>query len=422
MAANSFAARIKQKAKEAEFSGGSETLKLKDGVSFFKPKKGRNLIMFLPFEIGKNLEGLDPGEIWYRMTIRKHYGIGPEDKTVICPSTIGKKCPICEHKAALLSQGRGTDDDEVKALMWKRRELYWVIDLNDKEGNEDPQVLETSYFTFGKKLEEEIREADDDSPAARFATVEDGAVVEVRMNEESLGKNKYLEAGRFDFYERKKGEQRLVDEGMKKITPFDEMLNILSYQELKKLFYDLSDDEVTDGEEPRSSARSSRDEEEEKPRSRQGSRRDDDYEEDTTRRRPISRRDEDEDEDEEKPRRPVRGSEDCLDDEHDHEPRRSSRSRRDEEEEEENGPTTPDPFSGKSGRSAKDDGEKSPSSGGKKQPSKVPGRGKQDDGPKCPVKANAYGKKCDLLDECPDCDIWADCRDLTDKYEESMKG
>lgn len=386
MAKMSFADRVKKKAKEAEFQGGSDTIKLQDGMSFFKPKKGRNDIMIIPFEmtLAKNLEDIEKGELWYRLQIKKHFGIGSEDKAVICPTTIGKKCPICEHRAQLLAQGRGTDDAEVKALSAKKRELYYVIDVNSEEQN--VQVYEPSYFLFGKKLEEEIREADEeDELVANFADPNDGAVLEVRMSEETMGKNKFLEASRIDFESRNKQETKLAKEAAENVPPMSDLLVVMSYEELKNVFYDI-DPDSEDGEDTA-----------------------------PARKRKVAE-DEDEDDKPKRDKKPSRGSEDG-EDEQDEKPRRGKV--KDEDAEEDERPKRPK-------RSVKDEDEddkpkrdKKPAKDEDEDEAPKP-RGRKKVGGDCPGNGT-FGEDCDSLDACEDCPNWADCRDATDEYEKAKR-
>lgn len=399
MAKMSFAQRVKQRAKEAEFSGGSDTLKLKDGVSFFKAKKGKNEIMIIPFEmdVAKNADNVPVGDLWFRFPIYKHFKIGPEDKVVICPKTVGKKCPICEHRAALMAQGRPTDDVEVRELAARKRELYYVVDVQDKEKADQLQIFECSYHNFGRKLEEELREADDDSLAVNFADPDDGAIVVVRMAEETLGKNKYLEATRFDFEARDKKENALVQELMKDATPFGELLTIMSYKELKNLFYDITEDEQA--EDP---------DEEEAPRrpSKQAAK---------PRREPEPEDDEEPEPEEEKPvrsRKPAKQE----DDEEEEAPRSKVKPSEDPDDEEDD-----EPAPRKRKQVAVDDVEEEPEEEAGPRRTKQPAAKQEDKkAPKCPGKGN-YGQDCDSLDECEDCPNWADCRDLTDEYEQAAK-
>ncbi len=39
-----------------------------------------------------------PGSLWYKRPYWLHRGVGPENVSIVCPSSIGKKCPICEYR------------------------------------------------------------------------------------------------------------------------------------------------------------------------------------------------------------------------------------------------------------------------------------------------------------------------------------
>ena len=406
---SSMAQRVKQKAKEAEFAGGSDTLKIKGDMSFFKPKKGKNELIIVPSEMGpgKNLEEIKEDEPWFRLQILKHFRVGPEDKAVICPRTVGKRCPICEHRAALLAQGRSNDDAEVRDLTPKKREVYYVIDLLD---DDKLKLFEYSYHNFGKKLEEEIREADDDSLAVNFADPENGAILVVRMGESSMGKNKFLEATRIDFEERGKAEKKLVAEAMEQVTPFSELPIIMSYKDLRALFYDIEDEDAGDSDEddaPAARRRAPRqDDVDEKParsaRSRRAPEPESDEDDDTN----------DDEEEETPPQRSRKKVEDA--------PKRRARPKDPEPEEDAN---------------EEDDEEEAPAPVKRRSAPKRPEAEEDEDAPvkaqakkpdssskklKCPGKGT-FGQDCDTLDACEDCDFWADCRDETDEYERQHK-
>lgn len=230
--------RILQKANEGDINSGSG-LRLQENGAFFKPKKGRNQLIIVPFVMsGPNMEDIPAGELWFRYQMLKHFNVGPEGEAVICPKTVGKRCPICEHRAALLAQGKTKTDQEVKDLAPKKREFYNVIDVDD---NSRLKIWEVSYYNFGTHLQEEIREADTDL-AADFADPDNGALLIVRMSEETMGLNKFLDTSRIDFKEREPLEKAVLS----KAIAFDKCLHVLSYDELRKLFLDLDDEDVTD--------------------------------------------------------------------------------------------------------------------------------------------------------------------------------
>lgn len=230
--------RVLQKANEGDINSGSG-LRLQENSAFFKSKKGRNQLIIVPFVMsGPNMEDIPAGELWFRYQVLKHFNVGPEGEAVICPKTVGKRCPICEHRAALLAQGKNKTDQEVKDLAPKKREFYNVIDVDDSSRL---KIWEVSYYNFGKHLQEEIREADTDL-AADFADPDNGALLVVRMSEETMGQNKFLDTSRIDFKEREPLEKDVLS----KAIAFDKCLHVLSYDELRKLFLDLDDEDVTD--------------------------------------------------------------------------------------------------------------------------------------------------------------------------------
>lgn len=230
--------RVLQKANEGDINSGSG-LRLQENGAFFKPKKGRNQLIIVPFVMsGPNMEDIPAGELWFRYQMLKHFNVGPEEEAVICPKTVGKRCPICEHRASLLAQGKTKTDQEVKDLAPKKREFYNVIDVDD---NSRLKIWEVSYYNFGKHLQEEIREADTDL-AADFADPDNGALLVVRMSEETMGQNKFLDTSRIDFKER----EPLGKDVLSKAIAFDKCLHVLSYDELRKLFLDLDDEDETD--------------------------------------------------------------------------------------------------------------------------------------------------------------------------------
>ena len=85
-------------------NGGGNWFRLREGVEIWEPKeKGRYLIDVVPYETtSKNHpNGVAAGVVWYQHPFKIHHGIGADGKSVVCPTTIGKKCPICEEIARL---------------------------------------------------------------------------------------------------------------------------------------------------------------------------------------------------------------------------------------------------------------------------------------------------------------------------------
>ena len=274
--------KAQRKAERAGNRGGSNYLNLPDGIGFYKVKKGTRALDVLPYTVSvDNHPEMEKGGEWYQRTIWVHYNIGPEDKAVLCPKTFKKRCPICEH-VAQMKKDPDADPKTIQDIKAKERELYNVIDI--EEGGDEVLLFEYSYHNFGKRLDEEIREAkpDKDPHPADFAEIEGGSTLQVRFGEVSIGVGKpFLQASRIDFEERDDYDEDILD----KVVDLDTVLKPMSYQALEELFYETGsgdDEEKEEKEEGKSSRRSKKDDEEpeekEEKKSSRRSRKDDDDE------------------------------------------------------------------------------------------------------------------------------------------------
>ena len=240
-------------------------LKLPDGIELFTPKKeGIYRLDVIPYEVPKTcLAGPNPnahpGELHYERTYFIHRGIGVDEKNYVCPNkTAGKPCPICEYRREQM-QSRNGDEDVVKALSPKQRQLWNVIDR--EEDDETIRVWDISFHNFGKQLKREIRDADEDDGYEYFADPEDGLTLRVGLDETSFaGSKPFLQAGTINFKVRKNS---LSDEIMDAAQPLDSLLTVLDYDKLKSIF--LQEEGVVDDKDDKEDED---DEPEEKPKKR----------------------------------------------------------------------------------------------------------------------------------------------------------
>lgn len=366
--------RAKQSAEENKFSGGSSYLKIPEGMSFLKLEcdKGKSSVNmeldFLPFEVTSNRTvpdtpkrdyDLEKGDLEWHRTIFVHRNVGPEKKPALCPRTIKKACPICEERQALMDSDYETNKKLIGDLKPQHKDLMYVIDLdNEKDGI---KIFEHSYANFRDKLENELREQNEDE-LYDFFQLEDGKTMKVRFLEEEFQKNKFFKADRIDFHKRNDYDEKILDD----LPDFEDMLVVLPYDKLQKMFWGADDADEPEKEKEERPSRRTRDEdpEPEKEEKKSGRKsRDEEPEEKPARR---GRKEEAEEEPEEKP----------------------SRRRAKEEE--------PEP-------------EEKPARDRKK---------KDDDGPECP-SGGKFGHDCDKLDECPDCPkaTWEACADKQDELK-----
>lgn len=251
--------RVRERAESNKFTGGSSYIRLPEGVQFLKAKKGTMDLDIIPYEV--SIDGVVPdgktkeivhrkGDLEYARTIFVHRNIGAEGKPYLCLRTIKKPCPICEERARLMKL-ENADEETISDLKPQVKDLFNVIDLGDKDTG--IQVFEFSHANFREKLENEIREGDEDWAA--FADLEEGYTVRTRFAEETFSNNKYFAADRIDFVKRKSYPDKILDE----VVDLDACLVVLPYDKLKAIFWeadiDDSGDRGGDQDEPERSSR-----------------------------------------------------------------------------------------------------------------------------------------------------------------------
>ena len=178
--------KIRHRAESRRNLGGLTTLELPEGVELYKPEKGSVEFDILPYVVSvDNHPEVKKGEQWYQRNYLAHRNVGPEEKFLICPRTIGKRCPICEEHQKL-KRDPNAEEEVVDALRAKERELFNVV---MKDGDGSVMILDISTFLFGRKLEEEIREGDEANAA--FAELSGGKTLKVRWESKNMGTNKF---------------------------------------------------------------------------------------------------------------------------------------------------------------------------------------------------------------------------------------
>lgn len=223
---------------ETADSGFTPTVaKLPDGVQFFSPKKeGTYRLEIVPYVVpDKPAGGQNPnaqcGELHYERTYFAHRGIGADERSYVCPArTAGKPCPICEHRKELMRDKDG-DEDLIKALAPKQRQLWNIYDHGDAE--KGVQVWDVSFHLFGKQLKAAVLNADEDDNFEYFADPEDGLTLRVGMEEKSFAGNSFLEAASIGFKARK---EPLAKEILDAAQLLDDLLIVLDYEKLKSVF------------------------------------------------------------------------------------------------------------------------------------------------------------------------------------------
>ena len=249
-----FRQQVFKNTRKQEQSLRGRHLRMPSGVPIFKetPQSRVNLD-FVPYLVtvanhpdrDDEFETAVEDSLWYRRPYRLHRNIGVDNTSIICPTSIKKRCPICEHRAKLLEEGSDWQDEDVKSLKWSLRNLYVVVPLGLKDYDEVPHVWDISQFLFQEKLNEEIKE---DEELGIFPDLEEGKTLTIRFSKEVLGKTEFAETSRIDFKDRKAYDEDILDS----CPSLDGMLVIDTYASIKSLLFDAGgdDDDGDGGEDP----------------------------------------------------------------------------------------------------------------------------------------------------------------------------
>jgi hypothetical protein len=227
-------------------------------VPFFRlDRAGSKRIDIIPFEVKANhpevkVGRIDEGDLYFERTYFVHRGIGANNDSFVCPAKEeGKRCPVCEYRAKL-RKDPDADEDLVQQLAPKERQLWNVIDKEEQE--KGVQVWDISFHLFGKLLDAEVRNADEDEDYQYYADLESGSTLKLGVAEKSFAKRTFYEVETIGFKPRR---EPYAEDILEQTHSLDDILKVLEYDKLKSIFMQTTDDEDEDEDEP-----------EEKPKSR----------------------------------------------------------------------------------------------------------------------------------------------------------
>ncbi len=228
-----------QTASEANKRAGelytSTSLKMPKDAKIFQIKSDKPLRLdILPFEVGRGNPFADPGSFHFERTFWVHRGIGPDNRSYVCPreTSRGKlPCPICEHMQTLREDPEA-NEDLIATLKPKRRQLFNVRDLNNTD--DGIQIWDVSFHLFGELLLECLDDEEFSEERKNWCEFEGGKTLRLGLKEKTFNKQKFYEVSRIDFVDRKKDYD--PDEMLDKVHCLDDVVKVLPYDELKKVF------------------------------------------------------------------------------------------------------------------------------------------------------------------------------------------
>jgi len=312
------------------------------------------------------------GDPWYKRPFKIHRNIGPgRGQTIVCPTSIGKKCPVCEYRTKLFAEG---DKEEAKIYNVSKRVLYNIIPLEHTKIEEKPHIFDISAAMFQQLLGQELKEKE---WAEAFPSLEEGYSLYVRFVSKTIGTSKpFAEATRIDFEEREHAyDESIMDD----VANLDELLIVKTYKELEALLFEIEDEDVADDDIVTEDT-----EEEEEPTS--------------ARKKKTMQKKEEEEEEEEPPKA-----------------KRTVREKKEEEEEEEEPPKAKRTAKAKRTVREKKVEEEPPKAKRtvRKKKEEVEEEAEEEaaeEGDSCPF-GHEFGVDTDDFDDCYDCDLWDGCND-----------
>ncbi len=215
--------------------GGGSWFILPDGVEEWAPeKKGKYRIDVVPYEVtdSDHPDEVEEGSIWYKRMFVVHHNIGPENKSIVCPRSVKKKCPVHEERDRISSDNDdGDSDDIIKKL---KGQTYCAMNILDPEDSDRIKVFCMStgkFWSCDAGLKTELLEADDENLS--FYDTEGGKTLKVRFSDDSFAGHAFIKATKVEFEDR---DDMNEDKTLAKTVNLDEFLNVLPYEKLKTMF------------------------------------------------------------------------------------------------------------------------------------------------------------------------------------------
>lgn len=234
--------------------GGSNWFNLPNGVEDWSPdKSGRYVIDIVPYETTdpNHPDDLEPGTIWYKRAFVIHHGVGPNNDSVVCPVSIGKKCPLHEERARLSKKNKdGEHDEAIKELKGQTYVAFNILNPDDNDAISVFLMSQGKFWSADAGLKTELEDAGNEKNLTFYDT-EGGKTLHVRFSDDSYAGHKFLRCSKINF---KKRDDMDEDEILGKAVNLDEFLNVLPYDKLKNLFLQM-DEEDGKKEEPKEKKR-----------------------------------------------------------------------------------------------------------------------------------------------------------------------
>ena len=258
---------LKKRLKESNerASGGSGFfLPNLENVSFWKCDSGEHLVDVVPYFAGENDPNTKKGDPAYVLELYVHYGIGTDKRGVaVCNAkTYNKPCPICEHVNKMILDGE--EEEVTSPLKAKRRCIYNIISYDSgKEEEKGVQIWDVAHWFsenhFQGLARKPVRRGKSSGdPFIYYMDPEEGKTLGFVKE----GKQKSTKYKAHRFVDRDYSiEQDVLDTA----HCLDELINILSYDEVYRLYWGVDSDGDEEEETPSKKHSTKKEERKKKP-------------------------------------------------------------------------------------------------------------------------------------------------------------
>ena len=187
---------------------------------FFKPKEGNNFLFLLPPKVEQKKPWIE---------IYMHYGVGVNNKSLVCPNKMeNKPCPVCEKAGKIYAEGT-KESKELAKKYWPGTSWYaGVIDLKDVH-------LLPQIWRFGVTVKRELvdcfYDAEEPDKFIDYTNLEAGFKVVLKRIDKSTNEN-YID------YKATLGKAYSFDkpkEILKNLPDMSEYTVCLTYDEIKEI-------------------------------------------------------------------------------------------------------------------------------------------------------------------------------------------
>jgi len=205
-------------------------------LKFWKCGEGEHTIDIIPWLSGdnyptKNYPDVVKGELVYVLDVWVHRGIGPDENTIVCPSrNYGKPCPICED----INEKRKDEsfsDDSIKDISPKRRSIYQIVCYDSSaEEEKGVQIWDVAHFFMEKHIAE-LAKKPRSGGFVLFADPDEGKQIYFKRKGTGQTNTEFVA---HQFLDR---DYTIADETLDEGISLDDYIEVLSYEELEKMYW-----------------------------------------------------------------------------------------------------------------------------------------------------------------------------------------